>query len=121
MWQSAQNAYLEARIDVADPIDLIRMLYGGAVSALKDARRHLAEGDISRRTRSISKAGEILAELAGSLDYANGGEISSRLARLYDYMQRRLTCANIEQTEAPLVEVLSLLATLSEAWNGIRP
>ena len=56
----------------------------------------------------------------GALDHQRGGEISVRLAQLYDYMQRRLIEANFQQSDPPLVEVLGLLSTLSEAWNGVR-
>jgi flagellin-specific chaperone FliS len=36
-------------------------------------------------------------------------------------MRSRLLVANIRQEEAPLAEVESLLRTLGEAWNAIRP
>jgi flagellar protein FliS len=36
-------------------------------------------------------------------------------------MARRLLDANIKQSEAMLVEVDGLLATLEEAWIGIAP
>jgi flagellar protein FliS len=54
------------------------------------------------------------------LDHERGGEISQRLGLLYDYMQRRLLEANMQQSDAPLAEVLGLLSTLSEAWEGVR-
>ena len=34
-------------------------------------------------------------------------------------MQSRLLDANMQQSDAPLAEVLGLLSTLSEAWAGI--
>ena len=55
-----------------------------------------------------------------ALDHERGGEISQRLALLYDYMQRRLLEANMQQSDAPLADVLGLLSTLSEAWAEIR-
>ena len=61
-----------------------------------------------------------MIELATSLDHERGGEISQRLALLYDYMQRQLLDANMKQSDGPLAEVLGLLSTLSEAWEGIR-
>ena len=121
MWQNAQDAYLETRVLSAEPIELVRMLYQGAIGAVEDARRHLAAGEIAARSRSISKAHQVLVELAGALDHQRGADISQRLAQLYDYMQRRLIQANLQQDDAPLAEVRGLLATLAEAWNGIRP
>ena len=117
----AHEAYLESRILSADPIELVRLLYQGCTSAVREARRHLAAGEIAARSRSITRAWEILTELTRSLDLVRGGEISLRLRDLYDYMQRQLLEANLEQTDPPLAEVLGLLATLSEAWEGLRP
>lgn len=119
MSHNGHDAYLEGRILSADPIELVRMLCQGCSNAVRDARRRLAEGDIAGRSRAISNAYEILAELTSSLDSTRGGEIAGRLALLYDYMQRRLLDANLQQADAPLAEVLALLATLTEAWDGI--
>jgi flagellar secretion chaperone FliS len=120
MWQDAHDAYLESRILSADPLELVRLLYQAATAAVRDARRYLAEGDISARSRSISKACDILTELATSLDHTHCEEMSRRLAQLYDYMQRRLLQANMEQADSPLAETLGLLSTLSEAWDGVH-
>ncbi|HYW48834.1 MAG TPA: flagellar export chaperone FliS [Bryobacteraceae bacterium] len=119
MWQNAREAYVESRILSAGPVELVRLLYQGAAGAVRDARRHLASGEIRERSCSISKAWEILTELAESLDYARGGEISGRLAQLYDYMRRRLTEAHLRQDDRALAEVQELLGTLAEAWDGV--
>ena len=115
----AHDAYLESRILSADPIELTRMLFQACTEAVRDARRHLQAGQIRQRSNAVSKACEILFELDRSLDHTRGGEISARLGLLYDYMQRRLIEANCQQTETPLAEVLKLLTTLSEGWDGI--
>jgi flagellar protein FliS len=80
----------------------------------------LAGGRISERAREITKACAIVSELAVVLDHERGGEISRRLALLYDYIQRRLITANLEQSDEPLAEVIGLLVTLSEAWDSVR-
>ncbi|HZT39353.1 MAG TPA: flagellar export chaperone FliS [Bryobacteraceae bacterium] len=111
--------YLESEVMTASPVGLIRLLYRGAVDAVRAARACLKSGDITERSAQITKAGRILTELAVSLDHAKGGEISRGLAELYDYMQRRLNEANFHQTEPPLAEVEGLLTTLLEAWERI--
>ena len=100
-------------------MELVNLLYQGCRQAVRDAREHLAGGRIAERSRAISKACEILTELAGSLDHSQAGEISQRLALLYDYMQRRLLDANMRQADEPLAEVLGLLTTLGEAWESV--
>ena len=120
MWNNGHDAYLESRVLSADPIELVNMLYQGCMQAVREARLHLAEGRIAERSREITKACQIVIELAVSLDHERGGEISRRLALLYDYMHRRLLEANMRQSDEPLADVLGLLSTLSEGWEGIR-
>jgi len=121
MWNNGHDAYLESRILAADPAELINLLYQACTQSVRDARAHLAGGLIAERSREITRAWAIVSELGTVLDHERGGEISQRLALLYDYIQRRLITANLEQSDAPLAEVLGLLVTLSEAWAGVRP
>jgi flagellar secretion chaperone FliS len=119
MFQSAHDTYLEDRVLSADPLELVYLLYQGAIGAVQDARHHLANGKIAERSRAISKACAILIELSAALNREAGGELAGRLAALYDYMRRKLFEANFRQIEEPLGEVLGLLTTLSEGWAEI--
>ena len=119
MYQNASDAYLETRVLSADPLELVRMLYQAATSAVQDARRQLAAGEIAARSRSITKAWEVLFELTSALDGERGGELAGRLAQLYTYMQSRLIEANTRQEDAPLAEVLGLLVTIAEGWEAL--
>jgi flagellar protein FliS len=122
MFRNSHDAYLESRVLSATPLELVHLLYRGAIGAVQDARHHLANGKIAERSRAISKAWAILIELTAALNHEAGGELAGRLAALYEYMQRRLLEANLQQADPPLGEVLSLLATLEEAWGEIsRP
>ncbi|SRR5229473_1469284 len=114
------DAYLENKILSADPVELVRIMYRAALGAIEAARRHLAAREIPQRSAAITKAVEILVELSGSLDHSLSPEMSTRLAHLYDYMQRRLVEANLQQSDAPLAEVHRLLSTLAEAWEQME-
>jgi flagellar protein FliS len=119
MYRNATDAYLESRICSARPLELVGVLYGACLDSVREARRHLAGGVIAERSRAITKACEVLLELTNSLDHQRGGEIAGRLGQLYEYMMQRLLDANLEQSDAPLAEVLGLLTTLSEGFNGV--
>jgi flagellar protein FliS len=121
MWNNGHDAYLESRVLSADPVELVNMLYQACIQAVRDARYHLERGEIGPRSQAINKACEIVMELNSSLDRDQGGEIAVRLAQLYDYMLGRLLEANMQQSDPPLAEVLGLLATLAEAWQGVCP
>jgi len=113
------NPYLQAEVLSADPVKLVQLLYRGAIDAVVSARRHLAAGEIRQRSKSITKAWEILLELIRSLDHSQGGDLSKNLASLYTYMQRRLMEANSQQSDRQLQEVESLLNTLLDGWQQV--
>ena len=111
---------LETRIDSATPYTLVLMLYEGAMSAISDAQRHMAEKNIPEKGKAISRAIEIIANgLQASLDTEAGGDLAERLDALYEYMGRRLLFANLKNDPAALKEVWSLLNELKTAWEQI--
>ena len=114
------QTYVEDEILTADPVQLVDLLYRKAIEAVRRARTKLASGEIKARAAAVTTTIEILAELASSLDHERGGELSARLAALYDYMQRRLIDANRDQADPPLAEVEQILATLQEAWSQVK-
>jgi flagellar secretion chaperone FliS len=113
------RAYFKGRVQTADPLTLVRLLYDNALQAVKTARERLAAHDIASRSKAISKASDCLCLLIDSLSLDQGGEISRNLLALYGYMQNRLLEGNLHQSDAPLAEVESLLSTLHAAWTEL--
>jgi len=120
MATSPCEAYLESEILSADPIELVQVLYRAALEAVGNARRYLRQGDIASRSKQITRASIILTELTLAVDRKSGKSLSSNLIELYDYMQRRLIVANVEQCDPPMAEVAQLLGTLLEGWMSCR-
>jgi flagellar protein FliS len=121
MRQNIYDSYQEAQVLSASPMELVRLLYRGALEAIGGARRCLAAGDIAGRSQAITKALKILVELTSSLDHRQGAELSRTLVELYDYIQRLLIDANCRQQDGPLAEAGTLLTTLLEAWESCEP
>jgi flagellar secretion chaperone FliS len=121
MPSSLHEQYLETEVMHSDPLNLVRLLYRGARDATAAARRLLTDGDIAGRSRQITKAQAILAELVRSLDPAQGGPLGRSLLDLYAYMLRQLQAGNFDQIDPPLAEVEALLGTLLEAWENCAP
>lgn len=114
---SVGDTYLENEILQAEGCRLVQLLYRSAVEAIDKARGHLRANEIQLRSREITKAQEIVNELAQSLDHSAGGDISQNLAELYDYVQRLLMDGNFNQSEAPLAEAQSLMQVLLDGWE----
>lgn len=113
--------YFESSVLSAEPVELVRMLYRGAVEAVEKAREHLREGDIAARSAQITRAAAIIAHLTFSVDRNADPALGGNLVELYDYMQRRLLRGNLEQADSPLAEVSKLLSALLEAWTECGP
>jgi flagellar protein FliS len=117
----AHDAYRDNEILMADPVELVRILYRAAIGAVSAARRHVRDGRVRERSVQITRAGEIINELLVSVDRERGGDIAAQLVELYDYMQRLLQDANFRQVEQPLAELEGLMRTLLEGWEQCRP
>jgi flagellar protein FliS len=113
------DAFMDAQVDSASPLQLIHMAYEMAIQGVQDAREHLKNGQIAERAHDITRVTAILLELGAALDHKAAPEMSLQLARLYDYMIDRLREANYKQSEEPLIEVEGLLRSIGESWTKL--
>ncbi len=120
--ESYAKVSVDAAIETADPHRLVLMLFDGAMAAVSLARIHMMAEDIPQKGAAISKAIDLISSgLKASLDMESGGDLSERLAALYDYMAQRLLFANLKNSVAALDEVSELLNSLRDAWSQILP
>ena len=91
------NRYREVAIKTANPIQLIVILYDGAIQSLQEAREHIKRKDIANRSRCLNRSVAIISELQASLNFNVGGDIAGSLDRLYTYMKQRIFEASVEQ------------------------
>lgn len=118
--QYRQTGVSSAVLD-ADPHQLIALMLAGARERTRLAVACLDRGDLPRKAQAITDASAIVGGLNGALNLEAGGEIADGLHSLYDYAQRRLLEANLENDTAPLREVDALLGDIESAWLAIAP
>jgi flagellar secretion chaperone FliS len=97
------------------------MLMDGAVERLTTARGCLERGELVKKAKLLHSCISIIAELRGSLNLAQGGNLAQNLSELYDYMARQVLRANAENNAVFITEVLSLLGEVRSAWVAIGP
>lgn len=113
---------VETGVMSASPHQLIVMLFDGAQAALRAARLHMQQGNVTEKGKSISKAIDIVSNgLVAGLDHERGGDVAVNLASLYDYVVRLLLQANLHNDEHRLDEAAQLLDNISSAWREIAP
>lgn len=123
MFSQGAKAYQEigvhTAVTTASPIQIVVLLYEGAMSALMAAKGEIERRNVVGKSKLIIKAIDIIDGLRAALDMEKGGEISVSLNDLYQYMTQRLSMANLNNDVAILDEIHSLLAELLSAWTTI--
>jgi flagellar protein FliS len=113
------QAYRQTEVQSRSPIELVVLLYDGALRFLSVARDGFERGDIPARRQATSRLLAIVSELQSTLDVERGGQVAVTLDDLYAYMTRRIVEATVSNSAAPLDDVRRLLETLREGWQGI--
>jgi flagellar secretion chaperone FliS len=120
------RAYEETGVETgvmnADSHELVAMLFEGARFAIGKAMFALEQEDWAAKGFNIGRAISIISEgLNQSLIWDADPQMADRLSSLYEYMQFRLTQANIHNDRSQLLEVDRLLGELESAWKAIAP
>lgn len=117
--QAYASVGAQSSVAAASPHRLIQLLMDGALDRLSVAKGYMQRKEVQRKVVAIDRIMSIVDGLRMSLDHSVNAEMSENLENLYDYMNRRLLLANINNDEAALDEVASLLKELKEAWDAI--
>jgi flagellar protein FliS len=117
--QQATNAYRQTEVQSRTPLELVVMLYDGALRFIAQARGAIERKDIRARREAVSRALAITSELQSTLDMDRGGVISQKLDSLYVYINGRLIDASSKQDARPLDEAARLLTTLHDSWAQV--
>ncbi|NLM94167.1 MAG: flagellar export chaperone FliS [Firmicutes bacterium] len=114
----AYQAYRKTQVETAGQLDLVIMLYDGAIKFAKLAAKMLRDGDLERAHDYLVRAQDIVGELMSSLNM-DVGEIAAGLFNLYEYVDYCLVQANIKKDPDLIDQGLTVLTGLREAWIEI--
>ena len=113
------EAYYQTHVQSRSPLELVVMLYDGALRFLGEAAEAAERKDIRARSHAVSRTLAIVAELQNTLDLEKGGAIADQLDDLYTYMTSRLLDVAIKNDVTAIEETRKLLAPMRDAWNQI--
>lgn len=113
------NEYRKNAINGASPLQLIVMLYDGALRNIEAGRIAMSRQDYPRQNQAIQQAQKIILELLACVDVVNGGEIAKNLIALYEYVVNELVKANIEDNPEALAHCARVLSDLRQTWNEL--
>jgi flagellar secretion chaperone FliS len=121
-YQAAQHySSVKTHTNVLDasPHRLIQMLFEGCLERIAQAKGAMLQNQIARKGELIGKAINIVGGLQGSLNDKEGGDLAANLEGLYDYIERRLLKANLDNDPDILDECGRLLSELKAGWDAI--
>lgn len=117
--QRGLTTYRQTQVQSRTPLELVVMLYDGALKFLQQARDGIERRDIAARRDASSRALTIISELQSTLNMEQGGEIAQRLDELYGYVTARILHAAATNTVAPLDDATRVMTTLRDSWVAI--
>ena len=115
--RTAHAAYQQGQINLAGPLQIVILLYEGAIRFSQQALNKF--DDPALRGYALGRAHRIVSELLASLNYDKGMEIATNLDGLYRFILDSLTQANVNSDRRTLQSSLHLLQTLVPAWREI--
>ena len=112
---ASPQAYREAAVLTASPVQLVVMLYDGVERFLRQAEVVMVEGGVAQAHDRMQRGEAIIDELLRTLD-KSAGEVAERLEAIYVFCKRLMMEARLERDPSKLAKVRSLMAELRESW-----
>lgn len=114
---TAQNAYKQNSVTTASPGELTLMLYNGCLKFLNKAKLAIQDKNIQDKNTNLIKAQAIISELMATLNMDI--EVSKNMFALYEYMNRRLVEANIQNDVSIIEEVEGFVTEFRDTWKEV--
>jgi flagellar protein FliS len=108
--------YRRQSVEGASPLQLVVMLYDGALRFIEAGKEAVRANDLHRQNDQFQRAQRIITELMSCLDMKEGGEVAANLANLYGYAYNQLVIANINNDESAADHAAKVLLELRQSW-----
>ena len=111
------HTYRQLSVQGASPLELVVMLYDGAIAALLRAIDAVESRDIERKCKHLNRALAIIIQLEGTLNFELGGDIARNLQGFYAYSRASIAKANVENSAEILRALVGHFTNLRDAWK----
>jgi flagellar protein FliS len=113
------NVKVDAGVAGASPHGLIQMLYDGLLERMAQLKGAIEQKNIELKHLKVNQATSIVLGLREALDSEKGDDLALKLDSLYDYIQRQLWKANVNNSPEVVEECIALVVEVSSAWREI--
>ena len=119
----ANKKFIRNMVETASPMQLVILLYYGALQWLVMAKQELKKNKETKLTNwtnyanFMGKAHDIVTHLQDSLDHNQAPEFADQIFSLYDFIKSSITKANAYKKEEDLDNAYKLLKDLKTTWK----
>jgi flagellar protein FliS len=110
------HEYRKNAVNGASPLQLVIMLYDGALRFMEAGKHAIAHGDLFKQNDQLQRAQKVIMELMSCLDMEKGGEVAKNLLSLYTYVLGELVKANCNDDALAIGRCIRVLSDLRESW-----
>jgi flagellar protein FliS len=115
-YNNGAQAYRQNAVMGASPVQLIVMLYDGALRFIEEGKRAMVAKDFETKNLKFQRAQKIVMELISTLDIRNGGEIATNLLSLYTFVLNELVEGNVKDSTEHIDNAFRTMSELRESW-----
>nr|WP_267916784.1 flagellar export chaperone FliS [Borreliella afzelii] len=117
-----ENIYKQTQINTSNPLSILIMLYDKAIQDLKVAKELIQDGNWQNGIKANEKifhAQEIITELMSTLNFEQGGNISTNLLSIYSFLNKELENVLLKKEIYKIDNVIKQLQILNLAWKKL--
>ncbi|QFI14659.1 flagellar export chaperone FliS [Borrelia sp. CA_690] len=118
-----EKIYKQTQINTSNPLSILIMLYEKAIQDLKIAKELIKDENWQNAIKANEKifhAQEIITELMSTLNFEQGGNISTNLFSIYSFLNKELENVLLKKEMHKIDNVIKQLQTLNSTWKQLR-
>lgn len=101
-------------------LDLLLMVYDGAIEAMQEAESAFEANERERGRDKVARAKKFVTHLYTTLDMEKGGEVAKRLSMLYVFVIEKLQAVEATADVETLGDLRAILSNVKAGWTGVR-
>ncbi|MGF7101133.1 flagellar export chaperone FliS [Borreliella kurtenbachii] len=118
-----EKIYKQTQINTSNPLSILIMLYEKAIQDLNVAKELIKDGNWKNAVKANEKifhAQEIITELMSTLNFEQGGNISTNLLSIYLFLNKELENVLLKKEIHKIDNVIKQLQILNFTWKELR-
>jgi len=119
-YQKHIDEYRRQSVTSASPLQLVVMLYDGALRFMEQSLAAMAAQELERQNDRLVRAQRIIAELIGTLDMEQGGEVAKNLLGLYTFAYNELVEGNLRDDADRIRNAIRVMSELRDGWMELE-